>query len=117
MKKMFVILIILLVGITGIHAKKSCKDFRTWEEANTYFKAKKSGYKGMDRNHNGKPCESLWEKAYVQGKQAARIRIYQYGSPAGYGKSFSSMRACEKERIKLTKSHIGSDYSYKCEEK
>ena len=117
MKKLLIVSAICLLAHTGAYAKKSCKQFKSWKDANAYFKAKKPGYKGMDRNHDGKPCESLWKKEHKKGKQAARIRIYQYGSPAGYGRTFSSMSACEKERAKLTKSHKGSDYSYKCEKK
>ena len=117
MKKILLIILLLLGASTAIYAKKTCSQFKNYKEANTYFKAKKSGYKALDRNHDGKPCETLWKKSLSKEKQSTRIRIYKYGSPHGYGRNFSSMRACEQERVKLTKSHKGSDYSYKCEKK
>ncbi|SFV56034.1 hypothetical protein MNB_SV-3-159 [hydrothermal vent metagenome] len=116
--KKTIITMTLLIGISTVtYAKKTCNQFKTWQEANIYFKAKKSGYKSLDRNHDGKPCEALWEKSLNKEKRSTRIRIYQYGSPASYGKSFSSMSACERERAKLAKSNMGTDYSYKCEAK
>ena len=105
----------MLVGMVNLHAKKTCSQFKTWKQADTYFKAKKSGYKSLDRNHDGKPCETLWKKSLSKKKNKTHISIYKYGSRSGRGRSFSSMSACEKERVKLTKSHIGTDYTYKCE--
>ena len=51
----------------------------------------------------------------LKKKDSARIRIYQYGSPAGVGKTLDSMSECKIERDKLTKANAGTDYSYKCE--
>ena len=110
--------VILLAMISPLcYGKKTCSQFKDYKEANTYFKAKKAGYKGLDRNHDGKPCEALWKKSLSTEKQKTRIRIYKYGSPYSYGQGFSSVSACERARVKLTKSHVGSDYTYKCEKK
>lgn len=117
MKNILLILTLIIATSTAIYAKKTCSQFKNHKEAITYFKAKKSGYKALDRNHDGKPCEALWKKSLSKEKQSTRIRIYKYGSPGGYGRSFSSLRACEEERVKLSKSHKGSEYSYKCEKK
>ena len=115
MKRILLTSTLFIAASTAIYAKKTCSQFKNYKEANTYFKAKKSGYKSLDRNHDGKPCEALWKKSLNKEKQGTRIRIYQYGSPASYGRSFSSMRVSEQERVKLTKSHVCTDYSYKCE--
>jgi len=113
--KIFPIIVLICLSTPALQAKKTCSQFKNYKEANTYFKAKKAGYKGLDRNHDGKPCEALWKKSLSIEKQSTRIRIYKYGSPNGYSRIFSSMHACEQERVKLTKSHVGTDYSYKCE--
>jgi len=117
MKTTLLITILLTITTVATSAKTTCSQFQNWEQANKYFKAKKPGYKSLDRNNDGQPCESLWRDSLDKKKQASRIRIYKYGGPHSYGKTFSSMSACEKERVKLTKSHAGSDYSYKCENK
>ena len=117
MKKILLSLILIVITSTATYAKKTCSQFKNYKEANKYFKDKKSGYKSLDRNHDGKPCEALWKKSLSNEKQSTRIRIYQYGSPAGYGKSFSSMSACEQEKVKLARANAGTDYSYKCEKK
>jgi len=117
MKKLLFILILIVGIFTFGYAKKTCSQFKTWQQADDYFKSKKSGYKSLDRNHDGKPCEALWKKSVSQERKSTRIRIYKYGSPASYGRNFSSMSACEQERVKLTKANAGTDYSYKCENK
>jgi len=114
--KLEIIVLILLLTIT-IQAGKTCNQFKTWNDANKYFKSKESGYKSLDRDNDGNPCEGLRKKEKSQDKKKTRIRIYQYGSPAGFGQSFSSSSACEKARAKLTKANAGTDYSYKCENK
>lgn len=101
-----------------IHAKKTCSQFKKYQEAEKYYKAKKPGYKSLDRNHDGVPCQKLWKaELSAKKKQKAILKIYKYGSSAGYGQTFSSMSACEKERVKLIKSHKGTDYTYECESK
>ena len=117
MKKLLSILVLVVGIVTFGYVKKTCNQFKTWKQADSYFKSKKPGYKSLDKNHDGKPCEALWKKSLNKEKKSTRIRIYKYGSPSSYGKNFSSTSACEQEREKLTKSHIGSDYSYKCESK
>ena len=117
MKRTLLILILLIGTSAAIYAKKTCSQFQSWKEAETYFKAKKPGYKSLDRNHDGKPCEKLWRESLDKNKQTTRIRIYKYGSPFSYGKTFSSIGAREQEKAKLTKSNVGSNLSYKCEKK
>jgi len=112
MNKISMGLIVLTIIVSASYAKTTCGQFKTWKEAEAYYKAKKSGYKALDRNNDGKPCEKLWAKSLDKKEQATRIRIYKYGNPASFGKSFSSMSACEKERHKLTKANAGTDYSY-----
>ena len=114
--KLTILISILLLTVT-IQADKTCSQFKTWNDANKYFKNKKIGYKSLDRDNDGKPCEGLRKKEKSQDKKKTRIRIYQYGSPASFGKSFSSLSACEKARAKLTKANAGTSYSYKCENK
>ena len=57
------------------------------------------------------------DKTTNDKKQETRIRIYKYGAPDGFGKTFNSASDCEAERVKLTESHKGLDYEYKCEKK
>ena len=116
MKSTTILISILLLTIT-IQAKKNCSQFKSWADANKYFKSKKSGYSSLDKNHNGTPCEHILKKEKLKDKKKTRIRIYQYGSPAGFGSSFSSLSACEEARAKLTKANAGTNYSYKCENK
>ncbi|PTB87972.1 hypothetical protein C9925_00860 [cyanobacterium G8-9] len=111
------IIVLILLAISSVYAKKNCSQFKSWDDANKYFKSKKSGYSSLDKNHNGTPCEHILKKEKSQDKKKTRIRIYQYGSPAGFGQSFSSLSACEKARAKLSKANAGTDYSYKCENK
>ena len=111
------IIVLILLTISSVYAKKNCNQFKSWDDANKYFKSKKSGYNSLDKNHNGTPCEHILKKEKSQDKKKTRIRIYQYGSPASFGKSFSSLSACEKARAKLTKANAGTSYSYKCENK
>ena len=112
MKQVLLSIIFLSVSIYGADVK--CEQFKTYQEANKYYKAHKYGYQALDRNNNGSPCEHL-KKGASKKEKSARIRIYKYGSPYSLGQSFSSMKSCEKKRVELTKSHVGSDYSYKCE--
>lgn len=38
---------------------KYCKDFKTHQEAQAYFNAKKPGYKRLDRDKDGSACDCL----------------------------------------------------------
>jgi len=113
-----ILYIVMTVSLMSIIAyAKMCSEFKNYNEAKKYFTSKKSGYKSLDRDHDGKPCEGLKKKEVKKSKENIRIRIYQYGAPAGFGNSFSSLSKCEKERDKLNKRNKGIDYSYKCENK
>jgi len=112
MKQISLSIIFLSVSIYSADVK--CEQFKTYQDAKKYYQSHKHGYQALDRNNNGSPCEHL-KKGKSKKAKSARIKIYKYGSPYSLGQSFSSMKSCEKKRVKLTKSHIGSDYSYKCE--
>jgi len=117
MKKILLIIVLLSINAITSEAKKTCSQFKTWKQADKYFKAKKHGYKALDKNSDGKPCEKLWKKSLDKKKQDTSLRIYKYGFPHSFGKNFSSISACEKEAAKLTKANAVTDYSYKCEKK
>jgi len=112
MKQVLLSIIFLSVSIYGADVK--CEQFNTYQDAKKYYQAHKHGYQALDRNNNGSPCEHL-KNGTSKKVKSARIRIYKYGYPNARGEEFSSMKSCEKKRVKLTKSHVGSDYSYKCE--
>lgn len=59
MKKIgFFFMIVTLCLPSLSHAKKvTCKSFATQAEAQSYFNAKKPGYKKLDRDKNGIACE------------------------------------------------------------
>jgi hypothetical protein len=111
-----ILLSILLLTISSHSADVKCEQFKTYQDAKKYYQAHKHGYQALDRNSNGNPCEHLKKNTSKKTKRvSARIKIYKYGYPDGAGEKFSSMKSCERKRAELTKSHIGSDYSYKCE--
>ena len=112
MKQMLLSIIFLSSSIYS--ADVQCEKFKTYQDAKKYYQAHKYGYQALDRNNNGSPCEHL-KNAKSKKVKSARIKIYKYGYPNGIGEEFISMKTCEKKRLKLTKSHVGSDYSYKCE--
>lgn len=50
----------LLLSISGVaEARTSCKSFNTQAEAQAYYDAKKKGWKSLDRDKDGEPCECL----------------------------------------------------------
>ena len=52
--------IILAFGFTpSLTFAKYCKDFKTHQEAQAYFNAKKPGYKRLDRDKDGSACDCL----------------------------------------------------------
>lgn len=58
MKK--IILCLIVIGLLpSIALAKYCKDFKTHQEAQAYFKAKKPGYKRLDRDGDGFACDCL----------------------------------------------------------
>lgn len=58
MKKILLCLMISALSPTLIFAKY-CKDFKTHQEAQAYFNAKKPGYKRLDRDGDGSACDCL----------------------------------------------------------
>ena len=109
------IYLILLILTLNIFASITCSQFTNYQQAKEYLDAKKPGYRSLDKNHDGIPCESLY-KTVLEEIPVARIRIYQYDKPASYGNTYTTIEKCIKVKDKLTKSHVGTEYSYKCEE-
>ena len=115
MKLLSFLLLGLLLTQTA-QARKTCSQFKTYAEAKSYLDAKKPGYKSLDRNHDGIPCESLYKTSFKKSQAKMRIRIYKYGYANSFGKNFSTKDKCMKEQRKLSNANKGSDYTYKCEE-
>jgi len=113
-KKILIILTLSLVAISSLYSK-SCAEFKDWKEAEAYYNAKEAGYKNLDKDDDGKPCNSLWVEYLKKNQKIAQIKIYKYGNPYGLGMSFASMSDCEKEQAKLTNANASTGYSYKCE--
>lgn len=99
-----------------ISARITCSQFKNYDDAKAYLDAKKPGYKSLDRNHDGIPCEKLYKTAFKKKQAKIRIRIYQYGTPSSFGRTYTTIDKCIKAKNKLTKSHVDSDYTYQCEE-
>jgi len=116
MTKISLLISLSLLLVQNIHARTTCSQFKNYQEAKKYLDAKNPGYKSLDRNHDGIPCEKLYKTAFKKQQAKTRIRIYQYGSPSSYGRTYGTMDKCKKARNKLSKSHEGTDYTYKCEE-
>ena len=57
--KILLSFILILSPTLVFAAKVKCADFKTQKQAQAYFKAKKSGYKGLDRDKDGIACEHL----------------------------------------------------------
>jgi hypothetical protein len=104
MKQLLLSMILLSVSIYSADVK--CEQFKTYQDAKKYYQEHKQGYQALDRNNNGSPCEHL-KKGVSKREKSARIKIYKYGYPNSIGEQFSSMKSCEKKRVKLTKSHVG----------
>ncbi len=67
MKKLFIIFFAahMLMGCSCAKkpcATKHCKDFKTRKEAQEYYEKNKDCNKDLDRDHDGKVCESLPEE-------------------------------------------------------
>ena len=105
-----------LIIAQNISARITCSQFKDYHEAKQYLDAKKHGYKSLDRNHDGIPCEKLYKTTFKKQQAKTRIKIYKYGKPSSYGNTYATMNKCIKAKNKLSKSHIGTDYTYKCEE-
>lgn len=60
MKRLAFITIALLLTTNTSYAKGvSCQSFNTQAEAQSYYDAKEKGWKGLDRDKDGEPCECL----------------------------------------------------------
>ncbi len=108
------ILIFLIVAISSLYSK-SCADFKDWKEVEAYYNAKGAGYKNLDKDNDGKPCNNLWVEYLKNNQKIAQIKIYKYGNPYGLGMRYSSMSDCEKEVKRLTTVNADIGYSYQCE--
>jgi len=117
MKNTSLLILLGLILSSHIAARTTCSQFKNYHDAKAYLDAKKPGYKSLDKNHDGVPCENLYKTTFKKEQEVtARIRIYQYGSPSSYGNTYVTMDKCIKAKNKLSKSNAGSDYTYKCEE-
>ncbi len=61
MKKLLIIATVLIFASCGSSPceKKGCKDFETQEEAQEMYESDKDCYKNLDKDGDGKACESL----------------------------------------------------------
>ena len=117
MKKMIFINIIIIIAIQTLSARVSCKQFKKYEDAKAYLDAKKHGYRSLDRNHDGIPCQKLYKASLKKPQAKVRIRHYKDGHPINfYGKRFTTLKECRIVQSSLNKSHTWSNDSYKCEE-
>ena len=57
--KNLVLCISLSLCFPSMAFAKYCKDFKTHQEAQAYFNAKKQGYKRLDRDKDGSACDCL----------------------------------------------------------
>ncbi|RLL46402.1 hypothetical protein D9K79_08090 [Acinetobacter cumulans] len=57
--KNIVLCMSLLLCMPSLAFAKYCKDFKTHQEAQAYFNAKKQGYKRLDRDKDGSACDCL----------------------------------------------------------
>lgn len=56
---MKIFLLSLILCLPSLSFAKYCKDFKTHQEAQAYFNAKKPGYKSLDRDGDGSACDCL----------------------------------------------------------
>lgn len=54
-----IILAMVILTMPSFAFAKYCKDFKTHQEAQAYFNAKKPGYKPLDRDKDGSACDCL----------------------------------------------------------
>ena len=57
--KNIILTFLLVLSIPSLTFAKYCKDFKTHQEAQAYFNAKKPGYKRLDRDKVGSACDCL----------------------------------------------------------
>ncbi len=54
-----IVIFSLLLFTNAYAARVKCADFKDQAQAQKYFKAKKRGHKGLDRDKDGEACECL----------------------------------------------------------
>ena len=61
--KQFLLATLLILGWSVVEAAKTCKDFSTQAEAQSYHdklkKSDKTGWKSLDRDGDGRACDCL----------------------------------------------------------
>lgn len=57
--KISIFMIAALLFFPTVTFAKYCKDFKTHQEAQAYFNAKKPNYKRLDRDKDGSACDCL----------------------------------------------------------
>ena len=50
---------VIIFSLPSVTFAKYCKNFKTNQEAQAYFNAKKPGYKPLDRDKDGSACDCL----------------------------------------------------------
>ena len=53
------LIVILLFVFSANAARVKCADFNSQAQAQKYYKAKKRGYRSLDRDKDGEACECL----------------------------------------------------------
>ena len=90
----------------------TCKEFKSWKEAQAYYDAKKPGYKNLDKNHDGEVCQHLSHKNKNVVKHI--IRTYRDGVASGFGAPFDSKEECTEGIIKIKSIVKDTHITYKC---
>jgi hypothetical protein len=101
-------LMFILFGI--LNARVTCSQFESWEEAQAYFDAKKTGYKNLDKDHDGEVCETMSHKSKNTEKYI--IGIYNKNYRTGFGSMYNSLKACSRATKALKKRNKNN--TYKC---
>lgn len=57
--KNIILYAVIIFSFPSLTFAKYCKDFKTHQEAQAYFNAKKPGYKPLDRDKDGSACDCL----------------------------------------------------------
>jgi hypothetical protein len=61
-----------------LFGRTSCKNFNTQSEAQNYYDAHKKGWKSLDRDKDGEPCECL-QGGSAYGKSICKRWRKKYG--------------------------------------
>jgi|GEM_PF-1864953 len=107
------VLFVLFLSFLTTEAKNvTCEQFNSWKEAQAYFDAKKPGYKGMDRDHDGEVCEGMSHKDKNQVEHI--IQIYKDRKKDSLGSTYASIEQCEEGIKKLKNTIKNKHLTYKC---